>query len=137
HEYNLTVLLDSARNEPYAQQYCCAAYVSAELVATNPDAAARFTRAMQQASAWIQANPDETTHIQVDNNYVAGDPELNASILKTYNYIPSVKGAYDAFEITAVELQNIGILPAEVDIDFLRENSFAFFSDVADTVSVP
>ncbi|MDR1612062.1 MAG: ABC transporter substrate-binding protein [Planctomycetota bacterium] len=129
-EYNLTILLDSAVTPPYDKQYCCAAYVSADLAESNPAAAVSYTRAMQRAALWIQANPDATTRIQVERNYVPGDPVFNASILKTFNYIPSVQGAYDAFGITAVELLNIGILSADVDVEELRTSSFALFPEL-------
>ncbi|MDR2459328.1 MAG: ABC transporter substrate-binding protein [Deltaproteobacteria bacterium] len=131
---DLLILLDSATDEPFSQQYCCAAYVSASLVEENPDAAARYTRAMQRAAAWIQNNPDETARIQVDKKYVAGDAEFNASVLKTFHYIPSVSGAYNAFGITAGELKDIGILGAKVDVDALHQNSFATLPGVPDTV---
>jgi NitT/TauT family transport system substrate-binding protein len=89
---------------------------------------------MQKAAAWIQHNPDETAKIQVEKKYVAGDPEFNATVLKTFNYIPSVSGAYNAFGITAKELQKIGILPAKTDVDQLQQNSFVKLAGVPDTV---
>ncbi|MDR2350770.1 MAG: ABC transporter substrate-binding protein [Deltaproteobacteria bacterium] len=131
---NLTILLDSAADEPFSLQYCCAAYVSDELVSDNPEAAARYTRAMQKAAAWIQRNPDETARIQVEKKYVAGDAAFNASVLKTFRYIPSVSGAYDAFGVTAGELKDIGILGAKVDVKVLHENSFAKLPGVPDSV---
>jgi NitT/TauT family transport system substrate-binding protein len=131
---NLVVLLDSAKDKPYSEQYCCAAYVSAEIAEKNPEAAAKYTRAMQKAAAWIQKNPDETAKIQVEKKYVAGDSEFNASVLKTFRYIPSVSGAYDAFGITAGELKDIGILGAKVDVNALHKNSFATFEGVPDSV---
>ncbi|MDR1397728.1 MAG: ABC transporter substrate-binding protein [Desulfarculales bacterium] len=134
HEFKLTVLLDSALDKPYENQYCCSAYVSDDLFANDPDTAAKFTRAMQKASAWIQHNQDETAAIQVEKNYVPGDPVFNAAVLKTFNYIPSVKGAYDAFAITAQELKQIGVLAEDVDVKRLQENSFAFLPGVDDTV---
>ncbi|MDR1535380.1 MAG: ABC transporter substrate-binding protein [Planctomycetota bacterium] len=133
-EYDLNVILDSARDEPYRQQYCCAAYVSLDLAANRPESAAKYTRAMQKAAAWVQGNQDEAARIQVEKNYVPGDPEFNAAVLKTFNYIPSVKRAYEGFGVTAVELKDIGVLGEGVDIDYLQKNSFAFLPGVADSV---
>ncbi|MDR2140771.1 MAG: ABC transporter substrate-binding protein [Deltaproteobacteria bacterium] len=133
-ENKLTILLDSAKDKPFSDQYCCAAFVSAALVAKDPDSAAKYTRAMQKAAAWIQKNPDETAKLQVEKKYVAGDPEFNASVLKTFRYIPSVSGAYNAFGITANELKKIGVLAARVDVDSLQKNSFATLPNVPDTV---
>jgi NitT/TauT family transport system substrate-binding protein len=130
----LTVLLDSAKDEPFSNQYCCAAYVSAKLVNDDPDSAAKYTRAMQKAAAWIQKNPEETAKIQVEKKYVAGDADFNGSIIKTFKYIPSVSGAYNAFGVTATELKDIGVLGAKVDVDALHKNSFANLKDVPDSV---
>ncbi|MDR3153917.1 MAG: ABC transporter substrate-binding protein [Deltaproteobacteria bacterium] len=130
----LTILLDSARDKPFSDQYCCAAYVSAALAGADPETAARYTRAMQKAAAWIQKNPDETAKIQVEKKYVAGDAEFNASVLRTFRYIPSVSGAYNAFGITAGELQQIGVLAERVNVEELRKNAFTELPGVPDSV---
>lgn len=131
-KYGLNILADSAMDAPYKDQYCCIAYVSNKLLAEHPEAAAQYTRAMMKASRWIQAHPDETAKLQVDNKYVAGDAEKNAKILKTFMYTPSVQKAYDSFTTVAKELQDIGMLDKSVDINALQKNSFKFFDDVKD-----
>jgi NitT/TauT family transport system substrate-binding protein len=131
---NLTILLDSARDKPFSDQYCCAAYVSATLAAGAPETAAKYTRAMQKAAAWIQKNPDETARIQVEKKYVAGEAEFNASVLRTFRYIPSVSGAFTAFGITARELKEIGVLGAKVDVEQLHQGAFATLPGVPDSV---
>ncbi|GBG57159.1 ABC transporter substrate-binding protein [Sporomusaceae bacterium FL31] len=133
-EYDLTNLIDSGVDEPYKHQYCCAAYVSDSLAKDHPELAAKYTRAMQKASAWIQKNPDETAKIQVEKKWVAGNAEFNATVLKTYNYNPSAKGAYDAFGITAKQLQKVGMLAPDVDVETLHKNSFLILNDVQDPI---
>jgi len=126
-EYGYVALLDSAIDEPYHEQYCCVAYVSDRLLNANKDIAERYTRAMQKASAYIQGNQEEITRIQIEKNYVAGNAEINAKVLKKFNYIPSASGAYEAFGITAPQLQVIGMLSEEVNVAALQRNSFVFF----------
>lgn len=133
-EYNLDILLDSAVTAPYNTQYCCSAYVKDTLAKNNPEIAAKYTRAMQKASAYIAQHPDEVAKIQVEKKYVAGDAAFNAQVLKTYNYIPSVSGAYNAFGITASELQKVGMLGANIDVQALQKNSFVTLPGVPDTV---
>jgi NitT/TauT family transport system substrate-binding protein len=133
-EYKFEIILDSAKDKPFSDQYCCAAYVSEALASKDPETAAKYTRAMQKAAAWIQKNQDETAKIQVDKKYVAGDPEFNASVLKTFRYIPSVSGAFSAFGITAKELKEIGILAERIDVDSLQKNAFATLANVPDSV---
>jgi NitT/TauT family transport system substrate-binding protein len=126
-EYGYVALLDSAVDEPYKDQYCCVAFVSDRLVEKHNDVAEKFTRAMQRASAYIQGNQEEVTRIQVEKNFVAGDAAVNAKVLKKFNYIPSVDGAYKQFGIIAPQLQEIGMLSKDVNVDALRKNSFAYF----------
>lgn len=136
-EYDLTVLYDSAMDAPYKDQYCCAAYVRDNIAEEHPDIAAQYTRAMQRASAWVATHQDEAAQIQVEKNYVAGDAKANAQVLKSYNYIPSVSGAYEAFGITARQLQEVEMLDASVDVDALHKSSFVTLPDVPDTVTEP
>lgn len=135
-EYGLTVLLDTAVDTPYAQEYCCVSFVSAELAENHPDIAAGFTRAVLKGSAWVAAHPEETAQIQVDKEYVTGDVSFVADILKSYNYIPSVRGGYDALENVSIDLQTIGVLRADTDIDALIERSFKYFDNVPDSYDV-
>ena len=129
-EYDLVTLSDSALTKPYSDQYCCNAYVSDKLAKDHPDIAAKYTRAMQKASEWIQSNQSEATQLQVDKKWVPGDPVFNASVLKTYNYIPSAQGAYDAFTITAKQLQEVGMLDKSIDVEALKKNSFLKIADI-------
>ncbi|HEX2946982.1 MAG TPA: ABC transporter substrate-binding protein [Clostridia bacterium] len=131
-EYDLDIVFDSALDKPYSEQYCCSAFVRDNIVKDRPVAALKYTRAMQKASAWVQKNQDETARIQVENKWVAGDAEVNAKILKTYNYIPSVSGAYEAFGITAKQIQAVGMLDKGVDTEALQKNSFVTLDGVSE-----
>jgi len=125
--YGFQVLLDSAADEPYKDQYCCVGYVSTRLAEKNNDIAEKYTRAIQKASAYVQANQEETAHIQIEKKYVAGNPAVNGEVLKKFLYTPSVSGAYDAFLITAKQLQQIGMLSPDINVEALHKNSFTFF----------
>ena len=109
-QYGLTALIDTATDPEYKDEYCCAAFVTSKLAEENPKAAAAFTRAVQKASQWVQENPDETAKIITEKEYVSGDVDFCAQILKTYNYKPSVQGGYDALKQNAEELTQIGVL---------------------------
>lgn len=102
-QYCLTALIDTATDPEYKDEYCCAAFVTSKLAEENPKAAAAFTRAVQKASQWVQENPDETAKIITEKEYVSGDADFCAQILKTYNYKPSVQGGYDALKQNAEE----------------------------------
>ena len=131
-QYGLTALIDTATDPEYKDEYCCAAFVASKLAAENPAAAAAFTRAVQKASQWVQENPDETAKIIVDKQYISGDVDFCAQILKTYNYKPSVQGGYDALKQNAQELTEIGILKEGTDATKFADNAYIFFDDVPD-----
>ncbi|WP_035779758.1 ABC transporter substrate-binding protein [Butyrivibrio sp. MC2013] len=135
-EYDLRVLLDTAATEPYADEYCCVSFVSRELVENHPDVAAAFTRAMLKASAWVSENIEETAQIQVDAEYVSGDPAANAQILSTYLFVPSVQGGYDALKNVTYDLKKIELLKESTDPDELIESSFKFFDGVPDSYEI-
>ena len=112
-EYGFKKILDLSTDEKFANEYCCMAFVTNKLAAENPKAAAAYTRAMLKASAFVQANPKEAAKIQIDNNQCSGDIEVNASLLASYNYNPSVSVAGDTITNAASELIRIGELKAD------------------------
>ena len=131
-QYGLTALIDTATDPEYKDEYCCAAFVTSKLAEENPKAAAAFTRAVQKASQWVQENPDETAKIITEKEYVSGDADFCAQILKTYNYKPSVQGGYDALKQNAEELTQIGVLKESTDATKFADNAYIFFDDVPD-----
>lgn len=132
-EYDLRVIINTTTDEKYKDEYCCLSFVTTSLAEKHPDLAAKYTRAVMKAAAWIEENSTEAAQIQLDKNYVTGELELNAAILESYNYTPSVSGGYEALRQSVTELQEIGIIRADTDADALIENSFAKFDDVEDT----
>jgi NitT/TauT family transport system substrate-binding protein len=81
----------------------------------------------------VQENPDATTQILAQNRYIAGDPLVNAQVLKTYNYKASVSQARTAIDRNAKELQQIGLVAADVDVNALVNNTFYALPGVPDT----
>ncbi|MDO5396990.1 MAG: ABC transporter substrate-binding protein [bacterium] len=132
-EYGFVTLLDTAVTEPYASEYCCVSFVSAEVAEEHPLVAAAFTRGVLKASAWVSEHPKETAQKQIESKYVSGDADFNASVLSSYKFIPSVQGGYDALVNVSKDLQKIGVLKAATNIDEMIERSFAFFDDVPDS----
>ena len=128
-EYDLAVLLDTAKSEGFADEYCCGAWVTKKLSSEHPDIAAAFTRAVLKASVWVNDHPEETAALQIEKNYVAGDATFNAQVLKSYNYIPSVQGGYDAIFLSVEQLSEIGILKEGTDAKTFADNSYLFFED--------
>ena len=131
-QYGLTALIDTATDPTYKDEYCCDAFVTSKLAEENPEAAAAFTRAVQKGAQWVEEHPEETAKIIVDKKYTAGDADLLATILETYNYKPSVQGGYDALKLGAEQLTEIGILKEGTDATKFADNAYIFFDDVPD-----
>lgn len=131
-QYGLTALIDTATDPTYKDEYCCDAFVTSKLAEENPEAAAAFTRAVQKGAQWVEEHPEETAKIIVDKKYTAGDADLLAAILETYNYKPSVQGGYDALKLGIEQLTEIGILKEGTDATKFADNAYIFFDDVPD-----
>ena len=131
-EYGFKKILDLSTDEKFKNEYCCMAFVTSKLAKENPKAAAAYTRAMLKASAFVQANPREAAKIQIDNNQCSGDLEVNAALLESYNYGPSVSIASKTITDAANELKRIGELKTE-DPNIFIEKAFQTFEGVPDT----
>ena len=108
------------------------AFVTTKLAKENPKAAAAYTRAMLKASAFVQANPKEAARIQIEHNQCSGDLEVNASLLASYNYGPSVSIAADTITNATNELVRIGELK-EADPQVFINKAFTSFEGVPDS----
>lgn len=128
-QYGLVVIVDTASSEGFKDEYCCGAFVTEKLANEHPEVAAAFTRAILKASVWVNEHPEEAAQIQVDKNYIAGDPAFNAEILKSYNYLPSVQGGYEAIKLSAQQLTDIGILKEGTDAKAFADHAYLFFAD--------
>ena len=123
-EYGLRCIIDTAKDDDYKDEYCCISFVTDDIKTNHPEVAKIFTKAIMEASLWVQANPDETAKIQVEKNWVSGDAEFNASVLKQYNYKPSLQGGLEALKISAPALKNIGLIKETTDIDEFINTTF-------------
>jgi NitT/TauT family transport system substrate-binding protein len=128
------VIINNAVDDNLKDEFCCVTPVRSETVAKYPGVVAKFLRAIQKASKWVQENPDETARIITENRYVAGEIADNAQVLKTFNYRASVSQAKIALERNARELQQIGIVDGEVDVDALVNNTYIALPGVPDSL---
>jgi NitT/TauT family transport system substrate-binding protein len=128
------VVINNAVDDSLKNEFCCVAPVRSQTLAEHPEEVAKFLRALQKASKWVQKNPDETARIITEKKYIAGEIATNARVLKTFNYRASVSQAQSALDRNARELQQIGLVAADVDVDALVRNTFAAVPGVPDTL---
>jgi len=132
-DQNLTELLNTATDPFFKNEYCCVAYLRRDIVEQHPEVAAKYARAIQKAAHWVAEHPDEAAQIQVDKKWVPGDPKLNGEVLATYDFRPSGSGAKEALEVTAKDLQSLGLLKKDTDLKKLVDRSYIHLDGVEDT----
>jgi len=133
-EGNIRVIINNATDDNLKDEFCCVAPVRSQTINDHPEAVAKFLRALQKASKWVQENPDETARIITEQRYIAGEVAVNARVLRTYNYRASVSQAQVALDRNARELQQIGIVAADVDVNALVRDTFVAVPGVPDSL---
>ncbi|MDR2739115.1 MAG: ABC transporter substrate-binding protein [Treponema sp.] len=128
------VIINSATDDYLKNEFCCVTPLRTEFVEKHPAVAAAFIRAIQKGAKFVQDNPDETARILQEKNYVAGDPEVNAQILRTYDYRATVSGALTAIDRNARDLQRIGLVDKEVNVDNLVKSTYVALPGVPDSL---
>lgn len=134
-EYGFTSVLDTASSPEFKDEYCCSAILTSKFVEEHPDLAKGYTRALMKGALYVSRHPDEVAQMLHDKNYVSGDVALNAELLKSYNYIPSVKGGHDAIVRATKQLGEIGIVNP-TDAEALADGAFQYFDGLEDTPSL-
>jgi NitT/TauT family transport system substrate-binding protein len=127
-------IINNGTDEEYKNEFCCVVPVRSETIKEHPEATAKFLRAVQKAAKFVQENPEEAAQILSDTKRVAGDPELNARIFRTFNYRASVSHALPALERNAKAMQEIGILKADVDVDKLVKDVYVAVPGVPESL---
>ena len=126
--YNFRKILDTGTDEKFRVEYCCQQFVTHKLLKKNPEGAAAVTRALQKASAFVEAEPRLAAQLQIENNLVAGDLDFNAELLDELNFIPSRSLGKKTFAKAARQLQEAGILKASTDIEkFIAQGYIELF----------
>ena len=110
--------------------------VTSKLAKEHPDVAAKATRAILKGAAWVQAHPDESVKICLEKKYIAGNQDFNTALIKSYSFIPSVQGGHDAMKACIEELANIGLIKADTDAQKLTNDSFQYFDDLKDPITI-
>ncbi|MBQ1869647.1 MAG: ABC transporter substrate-binding protein, partial [Treponema sp.] len=130
--YGFRKILDTGTDDKFVKEYCCQQFVTHKLLRENPEGAAAVTRALQKASAYVQAEPRAAAQLQIENDLVSGDLDFNAALLEEINYQPSRSLGKKTFDSAARQLQEAGILKAETDIEKFIEQGYIELFGVPD-----
>ncbi len=108
-------------------------FVSNEVAQKYPEHTKAFIRAVLKASAYVQALPEDSAKLQIENGQMSGDVESNGYLLRTYNYTPSVNLAGKTVENTIDQLVDMGVMQNVKDKDSFVKNHFISFDGVPDS----
>ena len=117
-------VVDQAKDEPYATEYCCAVIANGKWAKANPELCAKATRAILKGAKWVQANPAAAARMSVEKKYLGGNPELNTSAIGNLNYMPSVSGGEAAILTAAKAMQASGLLSPTTDVAALAKSAW-------------
>jgi NitT/TauT family transport system substrate-binding protein len=128
------VVINSATDDYLHDEFCCVIAVRSEIIQKYPEETAKFLRAIQKAAYFVQEHPEETARLLGEKNLLAGDPEVNGQILATYDYRASVSQALPAIRRNARDLQALGLVAADVDVEALVNNTYIEVPGVPDSL---
>lgn len=119
------VIFDLGSDPDYKDENCCVATMTPKFLEEHPDLAARYVRALQKACEFVRKHPEETARLQQEHNMCnLGNLEINARLLKSYNYKGSISEGREAFRTNLRDLQHLGLLGNQYDVDKIVEKLY-------------
>ena len=129
------VIFSNTDHPDYKDEYCCIIALNPKFVEEHPVAAEKAMRAIQKATKFVRENPEETAKIQVEKNYIPkADPKFYSDILKTYTWGGSVEGGREGFRNNLVDLEKLGLIKGDMDVEKLIDKVYIEFENLEDSV---
>ena len=125
-------IADQAIDDPYCDEYCCAAVVSGKLARENPKAAAKVTRALLKGAKWVHENPAAAAKFAVEKKYIAASVEINSQALSKLKYIPGVARCKKSIDDATLEMKKAGLLKETTDPAALAKRAWLDLDGVTD-----
>jgi NitT/TauT family transport system substrate-binding protein len=125
-------IADQAVDAPYKDEYCCAAVVSGQFAARDPEAAAKVTRALLKGAMWVDENPTAAANLSVEKKYIASSADLNAHAIAKLQYQPGVGRCRDSIGLAAAEMKEAGLLNPSTDPAELAKRAWLDLDGVTD-----
>lgn len=130
-------IFDLGSDPDYRNENCCVATLTPKFVEEHPALAARYIRALQKACEFVRKNPEKAARLQQEHNMCnLGNVEMNSRLLESYNYKGSVSGGREAFRTNLKDLQNLGLLDKQYDVDRIVEKTYIDLPGVEDEIDL-
>jgi NitT/TauT family transport system substrate-binding protein len=132
-EKKVKTIADQAEDEPYKDEYCCAAVVSGKLAREHPATAAQVTRALLKGAKWVNENPKAAAELSIEKNYIGSiKVEANTQALSKLNYIPGIARCRKSIDQAATEMKKAGLLKDTTDPAELGKRAWLDLDGVTD-----
>jgi NitT/TauT family transport system substrate-binding protein len=125
-------IADQAKDQPYADEFCCAVVVNGEFARKHPTAAAKVTKAMLKGARWVHENPKAAAELGVEKKYITAKVEINTQALMQLRYVPGVAQAKRSVEQAAADMKRAKLLGASTDPAALAQRAWLDLDGVTD-----
>jgi NitT/TauT family transport system substrate-binding protein len=125
-------IADQAKDEPYADEFCCAVVVNGEFARKYPAAAAKVTKAILKGAKWVQENPKAAAELGVEKKYITAKVDINTQALMQLKYIPSVSQGKRSVEMAAADMKKAKLLGASTDPAALAKRAWIDLDGLTD-----
>jgi NitT/TauT family transport system substrate-binding protein len=125
-------IADQAKDQPYADEYCCAVVVNGEFARKHPAAAAKVTKAILKGAKWVQENPKAAAELGIEKKYITAKVEVNTQALMQLKYVPGVAKGKRSVEQAAADMKNAKLLSASTDPAALAKRTWMDLDGVTD-----
>ncbi|AMV26318.1 Putative aliphatic sulfonates-binding protein precursor [Gemmata sp. SH-PL17] len=125
-------IADQAKDQPYADEYCCAVVVNGDFSRKYPAAAAKVTKAILKGAKWVQENPKAAAELGVEKKYITAKVDINTQALMQLKYVPGVAKGKRSVEQAAEDMKKAKLLSASTDPAALAKRAWADLDGVTD-----
>jgi NitT/TauT family transport system substrate-binding protein len=125
-------IADQAKDQPYADEYCCAVIVNGEFARKYPAAAAKVTKAILKGAKWVHENPKAAAELGVEKKYITAKVEINTQALMQLKYMPGVAQGKRSVEQAAADMKKAKLLGASTDPAALAKRAWMDLDGVND-----
>ncbi|KMT22884.1 ABC transporter substrate-binding protein [Clostridium cylindrosporum] len=122
------VILDTTKDPEYKDEFCCVSFLRPGFVEEHPELAEKYTRALMKGAQYVEDHPEEVAKYQIEKKLVSNtDLELNTALLKSYNFVSSVKGGKEALRRNFEDLRKLKLIKNDTDINKVVDKVYVEF----------
>ncbi len=116
-----------ATDESFKGEDCCLMAFNTGFITKHPDTAKAVTKAIYQASLWVQDNKPETAQLLIDNQYAQGSVDSILQTMNNFVWKPGVDIGIFSLKNSIRDFKKTGIIPQDTDEEKLTNDLWVKF----------